>query len=41
MKKIIKYVCKHRFELFKGTLCMLAIIGVDLCSPYLQKVFLD
>ena len=41
MDKIIKYVWKHKFQLLRGTICMLTIIAVDLCTPYLQKVFLD
>lgn len=41
MGRILKYVLKHKLILFVGTISMIAIIAVDLCVPYLQKVFLD
>ncbi len=41
MLRILKYVWKHKASLIIATLAMLLIIGVDLCSPYLQKIFLD
>lgn len=41
MLRILKYVLKHKISLFIGTIAMIGIIGVDLCVPYLQKIFLD
>ena len=41
MFRILKYVWKHKASLIIATLAMMLIIGVDLCSPYLQKIFLD
>ncbi|MBM6861047.1 hypothetical protein H9X78_11275, partial [Clostridium saudiense] len=41
MKRILQYVWKYKGSLIFGTVSMLIIIGIDLFSPYLQKVFLD
>ncbi|MGL4107823.1 ABC transporter ATP-binding protein [Clostridium sp. LP20] len=41
MKRVLKYVLKYKLWVALGSLSMLAIIGADLCIPYLQKVFLD
>ena len=41
MTRILKYVSKYKGLLFFGTFAMIAVIGVDLFMPYLQKVFID
>lgn len=41
MKRILQYVWKYKGSLIFGTISMLIIIGIDLFSPYLQKIFLD
>ena len=41
MKRILEYVWKRKISVVIGTLSMLVIIGIDLFSPYLQKIFLD
>lgn len=41
MFRVLKYLLKHKVSLIIGSLSMVGIIGVDLCVPYLQKVFLD
>lgn len=41
MSKIMKYVLKHKGGLIIGSIAMLSVILVDLCVPYLQKIFLD
>ncbi|MGL5086917.1 MAG: ABC transporter ATP-binding protein [Clostridium sp.] len=41
MFRILKYVLKHKVSLIIGSLAMVLIIGIDLCVPYLQKIFLD
>lgn len=41
MTRILKYVSKYKGMLIFGTISMLAVIGVDLFMPYLQKIFID
>ena len=41
MKRILNYLLKYKMSLIIGSLSMLGVIAVDLCVPYLQKVFLD
>ena len=41
MFRVLKYVLRHKVSLIIGSLSMILIIGVDLCVPYLQKIFLD
>ena len=41
MKRILQYVWKYKGSLIFGTISMIIIIGIDLFSPYLQKIFLD
>lgn len=41
MNRILQYVWKYKCALIFGTVSMLIIIGIDLFSPYLQKIFLD
>ena len=41
MFRVLKYVLRHKVSLIIGSLAMIGVIGVDLCVPYLQKVFLD
>ncbi len=41
MTRILKYVSKYKGLLFFGTFAMIAVIGVDLFMPYIQKVFID
>lgn len=41
MGKILEYVLKHKISVIVGTVSMLIIIGIDLFTPYLQKLFLD
>ena len=41
MKRLLQYVWKYKGSLIFGTISMLIIIGIDLFSPYLQKIFLD
>lgn len=41
MTRIFKYVSRYKGLLFFGTFAMIAVIGIDLFMPYLQKVFID
>ena len=41
MKRILNYLLKYKVSIIVGSLSMLGVIAVDLCVPYLQKVFLD
>ena len=41
MFRVLKYVLRHKVSLIIGSLSMILIIGIDLCVPYLQKIFLD
>lgn len=41
MLRILKYVKQHKKLLFIGTLCMLAVIGIDQVSPLLQMLLVD
>ena len=41
MFRVLKYVLRHKVSLIIGSLAMIGVIAVDLCVPYLQKVFLD
>lgn len=41
MFRVLKYVLRHKASLIIGSLSMILIIGIDLCVPYLQKIFLD
>ena len=41
MKRILKYLTKYKIKLIIGTVAMLIIIGVDLCVPMLQGIFID
>ena len=41
MFRVLKYVLRHKVSLIIGSLSMIGIILIDLCVPYLQKVFLD
>lgn len=41
MTRVLKYVSKYKSMLIIGTLFMLAVIGVDLFTPYLQQIFID
>lgn len=41
MFRVLKYVLRHKVSLIIGSLAMVGIILIDLCVPYLQKVFLD
>lgn len=41
MKRILKYVSKYKGVVIIGTVCMIAVIGVDLFIPYLQQIFVD
>ena len=41
MFRVLKYVLRHKVSLIIGSLAMVIIIGIDLCVPYLQKIFLD
>lgn len=41
MKRILRYILKYKLWVVIGSLAMLAVIGLDLCVPFLQKEFLD
>lgn len=41
MTRILKYVSKYKGTLILGTISMFIVIGVDLCIPYLQQIFID
>lgn len=41
MKRILNYLLKYKVSIIIGSLSMLGVIAVDLCVPYLQKIFLD
>lgn len=41
MKRIFKYVLKHKMLLLIPTIAMLAFIAIDSVNPYLSKLFID
>ncbi|SHK05074.1 ATP-binding cassette, subfamily B [Clostridium cavendishii DSM 21758] len=41
MKRILKYLLKHKALLLIPTLAMLVIIAIDSVTPYLQKMIID
>ena len=40
MTRILKYVSKYKGTLILGTISMFIVIGVDLCIPYFQQIFI-
>lgn len=41
MKKILSYTKNYKLLMLIGTLAMIIIIGVDLVTPYITKLFID